>query len=426
VGERLLDRRSPVAVAAALSIVLVTIGCGITTEPALPSPTPSPSAIACTLPLTSDVYDGFHIGVPAGWDLFTLDGTVVVSRDSTGTEQTVVHPALVTAGQTPATMFTTLLDALQKQVAPAGVTMTATITSSGNQAPAAKLSLVSAQASVVGEAHLAILPEVTAHGSSQGAIIAYWAPPAQFATDKAMLAGIGACYGPEPGTLFQVMKDQVFTYAIPLGWTINGETQDAIIIADGNDASAAYIAYQFIPASNGVNSPDTLLSFALGKLGITLDQTLGKVKLPDQPAFGGATQSREFVEFTGSLTGRSLHGLANVLVVPGSAGASGVLRLALSTTALWNSVNSALVHIMGSIQHDWTQDIQSWENAERQWQAFGQQVQGFDYALTGVDLVHDPTTGATFEAPYSSWSATGQDGPGYYTRAGTKLQIETP
>ncbi len=409
-----------------LAVALITVGCGSTSEPPGSSPTPSPTAVACTLPLTADIYDGFHIGVPEGWDLFTLDGTIVVSRDSTGTEQTVVHPALLTEGQTPAALFATLLDALQKQVVASGGTMTVTATSSANQPPAAKLSIASAQASVVGEAHLVILPEATAYGSTQGAIVAWWATPTQYAADSATLMQIAACYGPQPGTLFQVMKDQVFTYAIPLGWTVNGETQDAIIIADGNDASAAYIAYQFIPAGNGVNSPDTLLSFALGKLGITVDQTLGTIRLPDQPALGGATQSQEFVEFTGTLNGRALHGLANVLVVPGSAGASGVVRLATSTTALWNSVNSALVHIMGSIQHDWTQDIQSWESASRQFQAFGQQVQGFDYALTGVDLVHDPTTGATFEAPYSSYSKTGPDGPGYYTTAGTKLQVQTP
>lgn len=378
------------------------------------------------MPLTSDIYDGFHIGVPAGWDLFTLDGTIVVSRDSTGTEETVVHPALLTAGQTPAALFATLLDALQKQVASSGGTMTVTATSSGNQPPAAKLSLMAGQVSLVGEAHMTITPEATAYGSSQGAIVAWWATPTQYVADSATLMEIGACYGPQPGTLFQVMKDPVFTYAIPLGWTVNQETQDAIIIADGSDASATYIAYQFFPAAQGVNSPQTLLAFALGKLGITVDQTLGTTNLPDQQTSTGSTQSQAFIEFTGSLTGRALHGLANVEIVTATTGSSGALRLALSTTALWNSLNTALLHVMGSIQHDWTQDIQSWENASRQFQAFGRQVQGFDYALTGVDLVHDPTTGGTFEAPYSSYSKTGPDGPGYYTTAGTKLQIQTP
>jgi hypothetical protein len=51
---------------------------------------------------------------------------------------------------------------------------------------------------------------------------------------------------------------------------------------------------------------------------------------------------------------------------------------------------------------------------------------GFDYALTGVDLVHGPTTGATFEAPYNAYHPSGPAGPGYYSPAGTKLQVQTP
>ena len=93
---------------------------------------------------------------------------------------------------------------------------------------------------------------------------------------------------------------------------------------------------------------------------------------------------------------------------------------------MWNSVNGALIHIVGSIQHDFTQDLKEWERLSQQWQAFGQQVQGFDYALTGVDLVNDPTTGATFEAPYATYTRSGPDGPGYYSPAGTKLQVQTP
>ena len=89
-------------------------------------------------------------------------------------------------------------------------------------------------------------------------------------------------------------------------------------------------------------------------------------------------------------------------------------------------MNGALIHIMGSIQHSFTQDLQQWERLSQEWQAFGQQVQGFDDALNGVDLVHDPVTGATFEAPYAAYSKTGPDGPGYYSKANTRLQVETP
>jgi hypothetical protein len=75
--------------------------------------------------------------------------------------------------------------------------------------------------------------------------------------------------------------------------------------------------------------------------------------------------------------------------------------------ALWNSTNGALAHILNSIQHSFAQDFQQWEHITQQQQAFAQQVQGFDYALTGVDLVNDPATGATFEARYDTYNLTG-------------------
>jgi hypothetical protein len=98
----------------------------------------------------------------------------------------------------------------------------------------------------------------------------------------------------------------------------------------------------------------------------------------------------------------------------------------LAAAGEWNSFNGALTHIVNGIQHKFTQDLQQWEHLSQQAQAFNQQVQGFDYALNGVDLVHDSATGATFEAPYDTYSATGPDGPGYYDQANNKLQVETP
>ena len=418
-------RLGNVGAVVASAIGLAIIGCG---NPPLP-PTgsgASPSVAACTLPLTQDAFNGFHIGVPDGWNLFTINGTVVVSRDATGTEEAVVHPALITAGVTPAALFATLLDVLKQQVAAYGGTMTPTITGSGTQTPTATLTLMAGPTMLVGEAHLAVLNEPTAYGSSQGALIASWAPPTQFSADKGMLAAIGACYGPQPGALYQVMKDQVFTYSIPLGWTVTSETQDSIVIADGNDASASYLL-TLLPPGSGVSSPQTLLSYEFGQWGIQEGQVLSSVQLPNTQVSGGATQGQEYVEFDGTLKdGRAVRGLVYALSVTGSTSVSGVIRMALAIKSLWNSVNGALAHIIGSIQHDFTQDLRQWEHVSRQWQAFDQQVQGFDYALNGVDLVNDPTTGATFEAPYSAYNPTGPNGPGYYSQAGTKLTVQTP
>ena len=401
-------------------LLLVEAGCSST--PQLAAASPSAATASCTMTLTVDSYDGFHIGVPDGWDVFTLDGMIFVSKDPASTEVAVVRPGLMTAGLTPAAYFVASLSKLQQHLALAGLTMTSTLTSSTSQMPAASLSLQSGQGPLVGQARVAILPYPTAHGASIVALIASWAPASQFTTDSALLTGIGACYGPQPGTLYQVVRDQVFTYSIPTGWQPRNETQDTIDIDLGNDTVVSY-ANTFAALSTGVNSPQTLLTWAFGKIGIRVDQTLFSTKLPDQPLSGGAVQGQEYVEFTGTLNdGSAIHGLVNVVSASGPGGTGGVIR----PTSQWNSLNGALIHIMFSIQHSITQDLQQYEQLSRQWQAFGQQVQGFDYALTGVDLVNDPTTGATFEAPYDTYNPSGPDGPGYYSPAGTKLQVQTP
>jgi hypothetical protein len=41
-----------------------------------PAPIQAPG---CPLPLVHDVYDGFHVGVPSGWDLSTMGGEISVA-----------------------------------------------------------------------------------------------------------------------------------------------------------------------------------------------------------------------------------------------------------------------------------------------------------------------------------------------------------
>ena len=418
---------------AALAVALCLFSCsGQSTAPTTSgssSPAaanPSATPVPCTLPVTRDTYDGFHIGVPPGWNLFTHDSTIVVSRDATDTEESTVTPVLVTSGLTPNAVFSSALTSLEKEVAAAGGSMTHTVTSSGDQPPAASLSLQVGQVSMAGQASVVVLPEQTAHGASVASLLASWAPTATFSTDREVLAAIGACYGPQPGTLYQVMKDQVFTYAIPVGWTVQSEGQDTIEIADGNDASANYVL-TLLPPGSGVNSAPSLLTYVFGQLGIHIDQVVSSQQSPNQPVSSGGVQGQEYVEFIGTLKdGRAVHGMVNVVADTGNGTASGVIRLGMATTALWNSVNGALSHIINSIQHNFAQDLQQWEHLNQQQQAFNQQVQGFDYALNGVDLVNDPATGATFEAPYDAYNASGPAGPGYYDQAGNRLQVETP
>jgi hypothetical protein len=362
--------------------------------------------------------------VPHGWGVFPFDGSIVVSSSAAGTEEEVVRPALLTPGITAASFFQSSLSALEKEISGDGGTMTVT-DQTGGSLPSATLKLEESGVSMEGQASVEVLPETTSHGSQVVAAVAAWAPDSQFAADRSTLTEIGDCYGPSPATLFQIVQSQAFSYAIPLGWKTTQEGQDDIVIADGTKASASYLL-TLATQGSGVDSAATLLAWAFPKIGITITKTLGTTTIADQTTSTGATQSQEYVEFLGENGGQAVHGLVYVECVSGSDGiASGVLRTGMSTTATWNSVNGALFQMMGAIQHNFTQDLEEFAQLSQQWQDFDQQVSGFDDALNGVDIVQDPATGETYEAPYSSYDENGPDGPGYY-EGGQKLTVETP
>jgi len=403
-----------------------TNGGGSTVTPspgtAVESPSPAP-LVACTLPLVHDSYDGFHVGVPNGWHLFTFAGTVFVSRDTAGTEETAVHPALITSGVSTAALFTALLGILQNQLKAVGTTLT--FTPAPGRPLFGTLTVSGGAGTVSGHAHLEVLPDATAHGSAEGVLVASWAPPAQLAADAPVLDQVGSCYGTETASLFRVVKDQVFTYEIPPGWTVGVENQDALELTLGQQASATYVFFQFLQPSTGVTSGQTLISYEFDHLGIHVQQVLSSSSGASSPCTAG-TCTQALQEFTATLNGKAVHGLVYAYTSASRAGASGYMRLALADEGLWNSLNGGLLHMLGGIQHDFSQDIQEWAHLQRQWLRFDQQVQGFDYALNNMDLTHDPVTGQNFDTPYQNWDQNGTAGPGYYDSAGNKLQVITP
>jgi ABC-type bacteriocin/lantibiotic exporter with double-glycine peptidase domain len=95
--------------------------------------------------------------------------------------------------------------------------------------------------------------------------------------------------------------------------------------------------------------------------------------------------------------------------------------MAFSTQSTWNALNSGLIQMAGSIQHNFTQDLEQLQNINQEWQNFSGQVESFDDVLNQQQLVEDPTTGTYYEAPYSSYETDGPDGAGYYTSNGEPL-----
>ncbi|HEV2360108.1 MAG TPA: hypothetical protein VGS21_00240, partial [Acidimicrobiales bacterium] len=76
------------------------------------------------MPLTHEQDDGFHIAVPSGWYLSTLNGQAEVSSSPSQTEAVLVYPALLTNGLTASSFFNTYATALDKQNAAAGAPIT--------------------------------------------------------------------------------------------------------------------------------------------------------------------------------------------------------------------------------------------------------------------------------------------------------------
>src|SRR5277367_3783507 len=74
------------------------------------------AAGGCSVPVTHDPYDGYHLGVPAGWQVFRTGGRLVVTPSATAPIQSIVAPVLLSRGLTPARYFASALGTLDKQI----------------------------------------------------------------------------------------------------------------------------------------------------------------------------------------------------------------------------------------------------------------------------------------------------------------------
>jgi hypothetical protein len=378
----------------------------------------TPGTSSCPIPITRDTNQGFNVGTPAGWNVSTLNGVVLVTKDQTGTEGSVVIPALLVRGLTRKAFFSTASTLVQKEFTLLGGSATLGAASKARN-PSALLRGTIGQTPVTGQISTRVIAHRTAKASSLIEVSAHWAPATTVHTDAAALADIGTCYSPQPASLNTIVSDQAFTYPLPPNWSVHDEGQDTLTLDDGSNAGVSYALIQVAPS--GVNSSASLLSWFFSQVGIAVTQVLGTYQLPNQTTVTGATQQTEYEEFIGTLNGSEpVHGMIYALSDSNGSITSGVLRMGLTATNLWNADNGEVIHMAGTIQHDFTQDLQELENISAQWQQFDQGVQDFDNALTGITLVKDPSTGQVYEAPYDAYG-DGPDGPGYYGPNGQPL-----
>ncbi len=386
---------------------------------AVTTASPALAAPACSLPLTYDPYQGFRAGVPAGWELSTMGGTIVVSKDATGTEAALLYPAALTTGLSPASFFSSYLRYDQQVLAKEGVTLSFKMQPSTTGLAQASIDLRSSRALLAGEARVVVLPVRTQFGAQEVVFSAWWAPPSRWASDSAKLIAVRSCFSAAPADLFQVFRDQNFTYIMPTGWAVLDEGQDNIDLRGAGDN--ADVSYLFFGIPPQYDTPALALAHILQVDGVTVTRVLSVTRLADQQVAGGAVQGQQYEELLGRYQGRAVHGLVYILTDTGPVGTFGVMRSGFSTTNLWNSVNGGLIEMMGAVQHSFVQDLQDIQRLNQQWQAESAQEANFDDIINGQQLVEDPSTGQLYEAPYSSYDPAGADGGGYYGANGQLL-----
>jgi hypothetical protein len=272
-----------------------------------------------------------------------------------------------------------------------------------------------------GEATVRTLPLGTQLASSEAVVSLMFGASAQFHAEVATLTAIGRCYGPERATLFTLFHQPPtapFTFIEPPGWHIGAESQDDLSLDNaGGTASATFDLWgPYVPGVNisqPINTPADAIKYWFAKLGFQAPRALSATMV------GGSV---EYMEFTATLNGKPVHGLIYMDVSTSSNSTAGVFRLALADSAVWNSLNGALVEMAGSIEHDFAQDLEEIQAVNRQWQDFSGQVADFDDTLNDQQLVQDPSTGQLYEAPYSSYG-DGPQGPGYYGPDGQLLSL---
>lgn len=180
------------------------------------------------------------------------------------------------------------------------------------------------------------------------------------------------------------------------------EGQDSLaIVGDSKRAMAGYLL-MMVSASTGATTPRRLLTYAFGTMGIHIGTIIAAQDAPSQQGPDGSVQGQEIMEFSGTYQGQAVHGRASIYCNAGPSVVSGVLRLGMAATSRWNAVNSGVIHLMTSIQHNFTQDQAQIDRLNHQQQHQHQQQQHFDNVINGVQGVQDPSTGTVYEAPYDS------------------------
>jgi hypothetical protein len=349
-----------------------------------------------------------------------LNGQAIVARTPAQTEAVLVYPVLLENGLTASSVFNTYSNKLDQENAASGAPVTDHVVRGLGGLPAADFTQTVDGLQIQGHATVRVLSLNAPGATQEAAYISYWAPANEYAGAEAQLASIANCYGPEPATPFSVFQDQVFTYAVPPGWTPFDENSNGIDLHGPNNSDVSYILDGPVQLSQ-FDSPQTMVAWFLHGVGITGVTSLTSNASPSSQASNGGSQSDLYELFDGQSSGSAVRGLIFSYTEVGGGVASGYIRMAVAPVDQWNSLNGAMIQIAGSIQHNFSQDLANLAQVNREWQDFSGQVANFDDTLNNQQFTQDPLTGRYYEAPYTAYDVSGNKGPGYYLDNGDRL-----
>ena len=184
-------------------------------------------ASSCDLPVVSDSYDGFKVGVPTGWDVSSLQGLVGVTANAAGTEGALSYRISLTRGVTTQSLFSSFMTYEQ---APANKGRPLLTPSARARSPPARLRSAEAGAVPPGHATVLVLPQRTAV-TTRGSVwpLRTGRLKAQLSAAGPTLAQIGRCYQPERADLFQLFRNVgPFMFTMPSGWRGSSLSQDYV------------------------------------------------------------------------------------------------------------------------------------------------------------------------------------------------------
>ena len=225
-----------------------------------------------------------------------------MSKDTSGTVEAVVEPVVLTHRLTPGHVFSSVASTLKQEVG-AGNSVSFRVTSRRGGLIQASVSGMASGSMITGQAGVSLLARKTAHGSKLAVFYGYWAPAQQFKAERATLAAIPACYGPQQATLVQIVRDQQFSYPLPPGWQAT-EQFNILGVQDGNRAGAFYFFLEEVPTSQGTTGAQTLLQYLFSHLGINVTNTVYTLTAPPRTQSPARVRSRNAPSSPGPSTAR--------------------------------------------------------------------------------------------------------------------------